>query len=168
MTIQVSSLGLFITTRRSDLLTTGKRIMMTHKKRILSYKYAVFKDMNKHKHLEIIIVTQLLKLIGYICSMLSWNNYITPLSPIIVNGSNIPSTLKIHAKNSLCSEITQSQTPASIRDSWREIRRYMLLKKFHYLFQFTIRIPPQHSIWPGCKPLKEVHTSIVGASFFLI
>ena len=47
-----------------------------------------------------------------------------------------------------------------------KIRRYMLLKKFHHPFQFTIRIPPQHSIWPGCEPLKEVYTSIVGGFLF--
>ena len=53
-----------------------------------------------------------------------------------------------------------------LRDSERKIRRYMLLKKFHHPFQFTIRIPPQHSIWPGCEPLKEVYTSIVGGFLF--
>ena len=39
-------------------------------------------------------------------------------------------------------------------------------KSFNHPFQFTIRIPPQHSIWPGCKPLKEVYTSIVGGFLF--
>ena len=59
-------------------------------------------------------------------------------------------------------------TPASTQYFWRKNQRYMLLKKFHYHFQYTRRIPPQHKIWPGCEPQRKFILVLLGASFFLI
>ena len=50
--------------------------------------------------------------------------------------------LEVTCYGCCCSEKIQSRLQHRIRKS-KEIRRYMLLKKLHCPFQFTIRIPPQ-------------------------
>ena len=107
-----------------------------------------------------------MKLIGYISSIKGTEQFISLLSPIIVNGSNIPSNLKYVRRIVCVLKLLSHELQHRFRISEGKFEGICYWKSFNHPFQFTIRIPPQHSIWPGCEPLKEVYTSIVGGFLF--